>query len=200
MFRFFPYILKSLWGHRTRTLSTVSGAAVALFVFYLCGGRRRWSRPVDQRRGGRPHVDRLPSQPLLPIHQLAAAGLRSRRSPRSKALRDVIPIKVYTNNCRASLDVIVFHGVPAREAADGAATERWQGSLRGLRAAARWGARGPGRSRRRGICHRRPLQHRRRDRDGGWHLHRAACRRRRTSFIPSLSSCSGSAAGTRSAG
>ena len=33
MFRFAPYILKSLWRHRTRTLLTVSGAAVALFVY-----------------------------------------------------------------------------------------------------------------------------------------------------------------------
>ena len=24
----------------------------------------------------------------------------------------MVPIKVYTNNCRASLDVIVFHGIP----------------------------------------------------------------------------------------
>ena len=33
MFQFIPYILKTLWGHRIRTLLTVSGAAVALFVF-----------------------------------------------------------------------------------------------------------------------------------------------------------------------
>ena len=37
MFRFLPYILKSLWRHRTRTLLTVSGAAVALFVFAFVG-------------------------------------------------------------------------------------------------------------------------------------------------------------------
>ena len=33
MFRFLPYLLKTLWRHRTRTLLTVSGSAVALFVF-----------------------------------------------------------------------------------------------------------------------------------------------------------------------
>ena len=32
MLKFAPYILKSLWRHRTRTALTVSGAAVALVV------------------------------------------------------------------------------------------------------------------------------------------------------------------------
>src|SRR5688500_5800577 len=33
MLRFLPYVLKTLWRHRTRTLLTVSGTAVALLVF-----------------------------------------------------------------------------------------------------------------------------------------------------------------------
>src|SRR5262249_20601979 len=28
---------------------------------------------------------------------------------------DVVPIQVYTNNCRASLDVVVFHGMPPKK-------------------------------------------------------------------------------------
>ena len=35
MLRFLPYILKSLWGHRARTLLTISGAAVAMFSLSL---------------------------------------------------------------------------------------------------------------------------------------------------------------------
>src|SRR6185436_9467573 len=37
MWKFAPYVLKSLWRQRTRTLLTVSGAAVALFVFCFVG-------------------------------------------------------------------------------------------------------------------------------------------------------------------
>ena len=37
MLRFLPYILKSLWRHRLRTGLTVSGAAVALFVYCFVG-------------------------------------------------------------------------------------------------------------------------------------------------------------------
>ena len=33
MVRFIPYLLKTLWRHRTRSLLTISGSAVAIFVF-----------------------------------------------------------------------------------------------------------------------------------------------------------------------
>ena len=37
MIKFAPLILKTLWRHRARTLLTVSGAAVGLFVFCFVG-------------------------------------------------------------------------------------------------------------------------------------------------------------------
>ena len=37
MLKFIPYILKTLWGHRVRTLLTVSGVAVGMFVFCFVG-------------------------------------------------------------------------------------------------------------------------------------------------------------------
>src|SRR5207245_7713437 len=37
VWKFAPYVLKNLWRHRTRTALTVSGAAVALFVFCFVG-------------------------------------------------------------------------------------------------------------------------------------------------------------------
>ena len=37
MFKFMPYLLKTLWRHRARTMLTVSGSAVALFVFCFVG-------------------------------------------------------------------------------------------------------------------------------------------------------------------
>ena len=37
MFKYAPYVLKTLWRHRSRTLLTVTGSAVALFVFCFVG-------------------------------------------------------------------------------------------------------------------------------------------------------------------
>src|SRR5262245_51508970 len=109
MWRFVPYVLKNLWRHRTRTALTVSGAAVALFVFTLVGaageGLSRLSHGeqadrvliVFQANRFCPSTSRLPED-------------YSRTIARLPGVRDVVPIKVFLNNCRASLDVVVFHG------------------------------------------------------------------------------------------
>ncbi len=111
MFRFAPYVLKSLWRHRSRTLLTVSGAAVAMFVFCFVGavqeGLRRLTSDEDSQRTlivfqeNRfcPTSSRLPEDYARQIRKLAG-------------VREVMPVQVWTNNCRASLDIVVFNGVP----------------------------------------------------------------------------------------
>lgn len=110
--KYAPYVLKTLWGHRTRTLLTISGSAVALFVFCFVGaigeGLDRLSADVESERtliafqANRfcPFTSALPQDYEYKIAKLPGVA-------------NVVPIKVYTNNCRASLDVIVFHGIPA---------------------------------------------------------------------------------------
>jgi putative ABC transport system permease protein len=111
VFRFAPYVFKCLWRHRARTLLTVSGAAVALFVFCIVGavqgglasltrpGRSERTLVVYQENRFCPASSRLPED-----YGRTIAGL--------PGVKDVIPIKVLTNNCRASLDVVVFNGLP----------------------------------------------------------------------------------------
>jgi len=111
MWRFAPYILKSLWRHRTRTLLTVCGAAVALFVYTVLGSVRdgldALTRGVEADRtlivfqASRfcPFTSRLPEHYATAIAKMSG-------------VRDVVPVQVYMNNCRASLDVIVFNGLP----------------------------------------------------------------------------------------
>jgi putative ABC transport system permease protein len=112
MRKFAPYVFKGLWRHRTRTVLTVSGSAVALFVFCCVGavqeGLARLTQGTQAERtlivfqANRfcPSTSRLPED-------------YARRVARLSGVRDVVPIKVFTNNCRASLDVVVFHGLPA---------------------------------------------------------------------------------------
>lgn len=111
MFRFAPYVFKSLWGHRARTILTVSGAAVAIFVFCCV-------RSVQEG------LDRLTSdedaQKTLIVFQENRFCPTSSRLPEDYARRireipgvkDVMPTQVWTNNCRASLDIVVFNGAP----------------------------------------------------------------------------------------
>jgi putative ABC transport system permease protein len=114
MFKFLPYILKTLWRHRARTILTVSGSAVALFVFCFVGSVQQGMDDLQNRQEGKqsliifqankfcPATSHLPQDYQLKIEKL-------------DGVRDVVPIQVFTNNCRASLDVIVFYGLPPKK-------------------------------------------------------------------------------------
>lgn len=114
MFRFVPYVFKSLWGHRARTLLTVSGAAVAMFVFCFVGSVQEGldrlisdddaqrSLIVFQENRFCPTSSRLPEDYATKIQKIPG-------------VRDVMPVQVWTNNCRASLDIIVFNGAPPQQ-------------------------------------------------------------------------------------
>ncbi|MGD9856150.1 MAG: ABC transporter permease [Planctomycetaceae bacterium] len=112
MFKFAPYLFKTLWRHRTRTLLTVSGSAVALFVFSFVltvqEGLKRLTNQDDsvlvvfQANKFCPATSHLPQD----YDRIIAA---------MPGVREVAPIQVFTNNCRASLDVIVFYGTYAEK-------------------------------------------------------------------------------------
>lgn len=110
MFKFLPYILKSLWRHRTRSLLTISGAGVALLVFCFVGAVQNGLFALtDSQEAGRtlvvfqenrfcPQSSRLPEDYAQTIKKMPGVSA-------------AVPIKVFTNNCRASLDSIVFQGL-----------------------------------------------------------------------------------------
>lgn len=110
MFKFAPYILKGLWRHRNRTLLTISGTGVALFVFCFVGAvQQGLSRLTEDQESQRTLIvfqeNRFcPASSKLPEDY-------SRTVAKLPGVKDVVPVKVFTNNCRASLDVVVFNGL-----------------------------------------------------------------------------------------
>ncbi len=112
MFGFMPYLLKGLWGHRARAMLTISGTAVALFVFSFVTAvqdgllqltedeQAQRTLVVFQENRFCPTSSRLPQDYARQIAKLPGVA-------------DVVPVKVVTNSCRASLDAIVFHGIPS---------------------------------------------------------------------------------------
>jgi putative ABC transport system permease protein len=103
------YVLKTLWRHSTRTTLTVLGSAVAMFVFCMVGavqeGLDRLASGLDadrnlivfQENRFCPTTSRLPEDYARVIREVPGVS-------------DVMPIQVWTNNCRASLDIVVFNG------------------------------------------------------------------------------------------
>ncbi|MBL9085481.1 MAG: ABC transporter permease [Planctomycetales bacterium] len=112
--RFAPYVVKTLWRHRARTLLTVGGAAVAMFVFCFVGsvqeGLRRMTDDDDAQRTLIVFQENrfCPTSSRLPQDYVG-------RLQKLPGVADVMPVQVWTNNCRASLDIVVFNGAPPKQ-------------------------------------------------------------------------------------
>lgn len=112
MIRFFPYVLKTLWRHRTRSLLTIIGAGVALFVFCFIGSIHEGMRDLEARAAASQSLIAFQVNKFCPATSHLPQDY-DRKLAKLDGVRQVVPIQVLTNNCRASLDVIVFYGLPA---------------------------------------------------------------------------------------
>ena len=96
------------------TLLTLSGAAVAIFVFVFVGSVQEGLNQLTQNQ--------LSDQRLI-VFQANRFCPSTSKLPEDYArqiralpgVKDAVPVKVFMNNCRASLDVVVFHGMPAEK-------------------------------------------------------------------------------------
>ena len=114
MLKTLPYVLKTLWRHRSRTILTVSGSAVALFVFCFVGSVQEGMNDLQRRRSGNRSLVTFQANKFCPAtsHLPQDYELEILKIP---GVREVVPIQVFTNNCRASLDVVVFYGAPPKK-------------------------------------------------------------------------------------
>ena len=114
MIKFFPYILKTLWRHRSRTTITVSGSAVALFVFCFVGAVQQGMNDLERRQEAKQALIIFQANKFCPATSHLPQDYEAKIA-RLDGVREVVPIQVFTNNCRASLDVIVFYGLPPQK-------------------------------------------------------------------------------------
>lgn len=108
---FAPLIIKQLVRHPLRTLLTGSGVAVAMFLF--CS--------VEAMREGVARATEVTAEDttLVVYRENRYCPFTSRLpqyyGPRIEAIDGVVsavPIRIQVSNCRASLDVVTFRGVP----------------------------------------------------------------------------------------
>lgn len=111
MLKFFPLILKTLWRHRSRTALTCVGAAIALFVFCFVGAVQEGMADLQTRQAAKGSLIVFQANKFCPATSHLPQDYQQ-KIQKLPGVDDVIPIQVFTNNCRASLDVIVFYGLP----------------------------------------------------------------------------------------
>ena len=114
MLKFFPYVLKTLWRHRARTALTISGSAVALFVFCFVGSVQEGLNHLQQQKEAERSLIVFQKNKFCPATSNMPQDY-NRKIAKIKGVREVVPIKVFTNNCRASLDIVVFYGIPPKQ-------------------------------------------------------------------------------------
>src|SRR5688572_18753293 len=110
-FKYMPLVWKQVSRHRTRTLLTVGGVATAMFLFAAVQAMQAGVKEATEMtakdttlvvyRQNRfcPATSRLPEY----------YGERIAKVP---GVVSVVPMKIVVNNCRTSLDVVTFRGVP----------------------------------------------------------------------------------------
>ncbi len=115
--KFLPYIVKSLWRHRARTILTVSGSAVALFVFCFVAAVHEGMNDLLRNTAATRSLITFQANKFCPATSHLPQDYE-RKIAALDGVRHVVPVQVFTNNCRASLDVIVFHGMPPAKLRD----------------------------------------------------------------------------------
>ena len=114
MIKLIPYIFKTLWRHRSRTILTVTGSAVALFVFCFVGSVQEGMNDLQRRQSDNRSLITFQANKFCPATSHLPQDYES-DILEIDGVREVVPIQVFTNNCRASLDVVVFYGVPPQK-------------------------------------------------------------------------------------
>ena len=108
--RFIPVILKQLARHRVRTALTLAGVGVAMFLFITVQALQSGVRRATQAAADDTLVVYRENRFCPPPARLPEwYAERIRKVP---GVASAIPIKIVVNNCRASLDVVTFRGIP----------------------------------------------------------------------------------------
>lgn len=111
LFKLIQYAWRSIARQKMRSILTVLGIAVAMFLFTFIEGLQSGVKAATQNKA---------TENMLIVYQ------KSRFCPATSSLPErygtliskmpevkwVLPVKIFVNNCRASLDSITFKGVP----------------------------------------------------------------------------------------
>ncbi len=111
LLRCLPYVRKQMTRHRVRSLLTIAGVAIAMFLFTSVQAMNRGVAQATRTTAEDTtlvvyRADRFcPATSELPQDYL-------RRIEQVDGVAAAIPMMVVVTNCRTSLDVVTFRGVP----------------------------------------------------------------------------------------
>ena len=112
--RYLPYILKQIIRHRVRTLLTISGIAIAMFLFTSVQAMQHGVKQATKETANDTTLVVYRKDRYCPATSILPQDYKS-KIEKLDGVVSVIPVKLVVSNCRTSLDVVTFRGVPKDE-------------------------------------------------------------------------------------
>lgn len=120
--RCFPYVLKQVTRHRVRSLLTVLGIAIAMFLFTSVQAMNEGVTEATTATANDTTLVVYREDRYCPATSQLPQDYQ-RRIESIDGVKSVTPMKVVVSNCRTSLDVVTFRGVPKQDFLQGAGSD-----------------------------------------------------------------------------
>ena len=109
--RVIPVVLKQIRRSRIRSLLTISGIAVAMFLFCVVESMREGVQAATVAKATDTTLVVYRENRYCPFSS-NLPQFYADRIERIDGVDAVVPMQIMVNNCRASLDVVSYRGVP----------------------------------------------------------------------------------------
>lgn len=109
--RFAPYVWKQVSRHRVRTALTLAGVAIAMFLFTAVQAMQAGVTVATQATADDTTLVVYRKDRFCPATSTLPQDYQ-RRIEGVEGVVSATPVKVVVSNCRTSLDVVTFRGVP----------------------------------------------------------------------------------------
>ncbi|MEW6529311.1 MAG: FtsX-like permease family protein [Thermodesulfobacteriota bacterium] len=117
--RFLPLVMKYVTRYRGRSLLTVGGVATAMFLFYSVQAMYQGVKEATHATSADTRLVVYRQDRYCPYSSNLPQDYANRIAA-IEGVKTVVPVKVAVNNCRTSLDVVTFRGVPVDAVEKGA--------------------------------------------------------------------------------
>lgn len=117
--RCIPYVLKQIVRHRVRSLLTIAGIAIAMFLFTSVQAMNRGVALATSASAGDTTLVVYRKDRYCPATSQLPQDYH-RRIEDVPGVVSATPLMIVVSNCRTSLDVVTFRGVPKEEFIAGA--------------------------------------------------------------------------------
>lgn len=112
--KFVPYVAKQAWRHRVRSGLTLLGIAIAMFLFTAVQAMRHGVEVATTAKANDTTLVVYRKDRFCPVTSELPQDYQ-RRIEAVPGVVSAIPMKVVVSNCRTSLDVVTYRGVPKDE-------------------------------------------------------------------------------------